>query len=687
MIDFEGAVNNIAISLFNSNSVNNNVEFKRVLFDVYITMLKQGFLCSESLTNEKLLSYTPYEYFPCDAHLVGSFYMTPAMLRIITKKYEQNVKLDISNDDKKQICNLSKLLPLTHEQANLYLINNNVIASEIAPEGIQYLINSVSNIHCKPVLMSIYPIDSSVKVERAKRNTKPSVYYFLPDVINKTKFNSHIESIKRQISRQSSYIGFSILTSICDSFPFKFNGKNIITVDFIRSILSARPEFKIIDDISCVTQEPSSSEFSSLLKQYLSNVGEISHNDAYNFFLRYFEYKKFKQGGYNKNADFGKTVKSKKDEKLQFSDIVDNIVPDYLLSVDDIIFVISNIEGIIVTEKNINFDGVDNSIYGVNESAWDAFFLSYCKSEREKNNAKYSISMRSAQEYFLNYISEQFKFYLNNDNGFFSVVDGYCCVNDENINYFNNRNSVYLKPNIDELNDSLGTKYVLLDEIKQKSLSNHDIYSEVFSEKWGKIESKNKEDPDFLFTNDDYVKDLTMVYVKSFYMHSLSLIEQQVSFSNKRIADCQKRRLFVHSFSKNDSTSKEFISALTKLDEREEYSLNKIAKLNTIRDAVLLSESYVESHKVLTEIDDIKSSRKSLRINPVALKAGFMLHEKIVQEGGKSLLSDIETWVNELIEHSWSGASGDSIIWKYARSNLSRYTSHPYHPFGLSDLD
>ncbi|ACH64673.1 hypothetical protein [Aliivibrio fischeri] len=684
MIDFEGRVNEIATSLYNEN-LTNSVDIKRVTFDIYITMLKQGFLCSESLTNEKLLSHVPYEYYPCNSHLVGSFYMTPAMLRIISKKYESYIKINISEEDKKEIVILSKMLPLTHEQANLYLLNNNVISNEIAPEGIQYLINNFSNISCKPVLLSIYPIDANAKVERAKRNTKPSIYYLLPDVINKTKFNTHLESIKRQVARQESYIGFSILSSICDSFPFKFNGKNILTTDFVRSILSSRPEFKLIDDISCISQDVSNSEFSSLLKQYINHVGTISHSDAYAFFLRYFEYKKFKQGGYSKNNDFGKTTKTKRDEKLQFSDIVDNVVIDYLFNVEDVIYILSNIDGFVIGDNSIDFDGIDSSIHGVNESAWDAFFLSFCKKIREEKSS-YTISLSDAQDYSIEYLNNRFDFYLNNENGFFSNKDKVCSVGQENIHYVNNRNSAYLKPDIDELNDMLGSKYVLLDEIKQKASSNHEVYSEVFSEKWKKVESKNKVDPDYLFTNDEYVNDLEMLYTKSFYTNSLSQIEQQISFSEKRIAESEKRRVFIQSFSHSEPSSKELNSSLSKLDEREFYAKNKIDQLKKIKKAVFTSESYIEWTKLLLEIEDIKSRKKLLRINPIELKAGLLIHEKIIQEGGDMLISDIKIWIDDVVRRSSSNGDGDGLLWKYVRSNLSRYISHPYHPFGLSEL-
>ncbi|MGN2715587.1 hypothetical protein ACTFQF_00145 [Aliivibrio fischeri] len=361
------------------------------------------------------------------------------------------------------------------------------------------------------------------------------------------------------------------------------------------------------------------------------------------------------------------------------------MVIDYLFNVEDVIYILSNIDGFVIGDNSIDFDGIDSSIHGVNESAWDAFFLSFCKKIREEKSS-YTISLSDAQDYSIEYLNNRFDFYLNNENGFFSNKDKVCSVGQENIHYVNNRNSAYLKPDIDELNDMLGSKYVLLDEIKQKASSNHEVYSEVFSEKWKKVESKNKVDPDYLFTNDEYVNDLEMLYTKSFYTNSLSQIEQQISFSEKRIAESEKRRVFIQSFSHSEPSSKELNSSLSKLDEREFYAKNKIDQLKKIKKAVFTSESYIEWTKLLLEIEDIKSRKKLLRINPIELKAGLLIHEKIIQEGGDMLISDIKIWIDDVVRRSSSNGDGDGLLWKYVRSNLSRYISHPYHPFGLSEL-
>ncbi|MHC5780214.1 hypothetical protein [Aliivibrio fischeri] len=157
-------------------------------------------------------------------------------------------------------------------------------------------------------------------------------------------------------------------------------------------------------------------------------------------------------------------------------------------------------------------------------------------------------------------------------------------------------------------------------------------------------------------------------------------------FSEKRIAESEKRRVFIQSFSHSEPSSKELNSSLSKLDEREFYAKNKIDQLKKIKKAVFTSESYIEWTKLLLEIEDIKSRKKLLRINPIELKAGLLIHEKIIQEGGDMLISDIKIWIDDVVRRSSSNGDGDGLLWKYVRSNLSRYISHPYHPFGLSEL-
>lgn len=654
--------------IFKSEIVSPNATFQRVQFGVYATILKSGLLNSNCLTYPELIENIPTQYYPCPTHMVDTFTLSTMMMQKTYKEYINHIDLDLSESDEKNLLDLFKMLPLTQEQCNMFLVNANVIEMPISADGLVYLLEKVTKKSISKSPISLYDAISDTSTTRHKRNSKPSVFIITNEQFSSYSLKSHFAKVIRAVRGMNIQFGFVVPSLLCAEMPLMQKKINKFTPAMLSSILSSRAEYEYLSDKIVVAGKVDDSEFIKLLSLLVKKTSPLPLSKLLSFFIQLFEYKTF-------------SSKSRKRlSKKKFS--LDDISKDFDVSIVSKEILVSVIAlSDVLTIKDINGESVisikddfKDTDYFDRESYWYDVFLSYLAS-----NAGHEYSLDGCIKFYVEFMKDSFERVINEPNGFFNSIGDEFSVDDDNVIFQENRSGEFIQPDLDIVTDEITYKLSAKDELENLGLSNFSVYEEAFNDAWkpkkgSKIKKLNALD---LYYNEDYIKDFTEWMTHSRPKSALNLLRTDIETSTKNLISQKKRLAYIESNSdQTDEDSR--ITAIENTGNRISQWQHRIDRNNEVIECVLSSELSTSLEELDNELLELYAKRKSLRIKTKEFECSKIIHDYILSKGRKAnreeLMAYIEDYLNSL---SLTTTKDGSVIYR------TLYNMYTYHPFNV----
>ncbi|MFB9254158.1 hypothetical protein, partial [Vibrio agarivorans] len=284
------------------------LDLARVKFDLYVTLIYQGFLSSEQMTFHTVLDLVPFEYLPCPKEQAPSFYVTTATIDRTVKKYRDfvlnNIKLDAGS--LLSIASVVNKLPLSHTEVNQLLLESGVIPHPVSTRAIEFLFtlhnDSIDNGGVKSVNLYISSKNFRSDGTRYERNTRPSyVVFALASKEKRVKAISTV--IIRTAEIVSGLIGFvhsrHVALIVHDRHKTKVNAlfeSYDHLEDFIKVFITSRYKdapIQIDDNkaLIAVSDEINESDINHSLEHYLSMTGQLALDKFPEYVERLLTYK------------------------------------------------------------------------------------------------------------------------------------------------------------------------------------------------------------------------------------------------------------------------------------------------------------------------------------------------------------------------------------------------------------
>ncbi len=667
--------------LHDSGLISPSADYDRVLLDVYLTVLKCGLLTSDSLTYSELLERTPSKYYPCPLHMVDTYNLSTLTVQNRVKKCLDLLEFELSDSDIESIKELYGLLPLTTDQANTFLINKDVIDSRYSHDGICFLIKLATKKDVKKAPINIYDEvadNSSGEKERAKRNSKPSVFVICPDNIQPQKLKVHFLKVLRAVRAMTNQLGFVVLDLVCNSAPLVIKKRNVITVDLVKSVLSARTEYEYVSNGIVIASDIDKSEYVRLLALLLNKVGSVPTSFASTFFKSFYEYKL--QASRVKSSDSSDRSNRK---KIAFFDLVSgfdvNTIDERTI---ESVVELSNILSVSSDAISVNQEMKDSDILH-NDSYWLSIYLDFISSTCTSNP-----TLDDLCNYYVDVARNSFEKAFKNPNGFFGVAGENLFVSDDHSLYANNRRGEFVQPDFDSVNDDIAFKLSKLDELKTLGQSNFSVYEEAFMAVWKpkKGSKAKKRSLMELYSDSEFVSDLRTWMVNSRPQSAINYLKTDNATCDYCISSLVKRLAYIksqESLIQNSSDSEALDTTISNTEHKIElWNERKSINLEILND-VSQSELSVKMEAINAELEVLYALRKSLRIKTKEFESHLLIHDWIVQSGGTLAVERVYDMAESYLSVLCSKSVPANVPVYHALYNLFNY-----HPFGcyLSDL-
>lgn len=667
--------------LYGSTFNSSNFSAKRVLFDVYITFLKCGLLSKESLVFKTLLDNTPTKYYPCTPNMVDSYSVSTLTLQNTFNKYVGNINLEISKSDEEALVKLHSLLPLTTDQANSYLIQNEVIDNQISTDGIMFLLGSVCKSGVVKVPIVIYDstyLNTVSNGERTKRNSNPSVFLILPSSMKQAKVKNHFVNVIRAVRSMTSQVGFVIPELICSSLPLMDSGKNILTPDLLTSILSERKEFEFLSDKLLVVSDIDSSELIRLLTLLVGASESLPTKLLCDFFKSFFEYKHM----YSRSKGTKSVVD--KNSKTSFAKISNDF--DISVISTSILTNMIDLSKLLTVEENgksisISSTAVNSNVFS-DLGYWMEFYLDFISATTSSQSASFEslLQMYSAR------VRNKYMEALRSENDFFSISNGIVSVSESNIVFSKNRSGEFVQPDFDYIVDSISLTISKLDELKAIGQSNFEVYQMAFLDKWKpkKGSHAGKRTMLELYLDEEYCEDLKEWLTQSKSQLAVNYINSDIGICQPLISSISSRLKYMkgaydnlssHTSNNANALHDSIKSASARL---QQWQLRVDKNMAILNDVAASSMSLKESnyHK---EIEALEVKRKQCRIPTRFYEAQHKIQSWVVENGGELPLDDVNRKVDELC-----AMLGSKKITKSSSDYHTLYNFYNYHPFKVA---
>ena len=681
MIKPNQLVHKNAERLYGSTFNSSNFSAKRVLFDVYITFLKCGLLRKDSLVFKSLLDNTPTKYYPCSPNMVDSYSVSTLTLQNTFNKYVGNIDLEISESDEEALIKLNSLLPLTTEQANRYLMKNEVIDSPISTDGIMFLLGVVCKLGVVKVPIVIYDstyLNTVSNGERAKRNSTPSVFLILPSSMKQLKVKNHFVNVIRAVRSMTTQVGFVMPELICSSLPLMDGDKNILTPELLTSILSERKEFEFLSDKILVVSDVDSSEFIRLLTLLASASESLPKELLSDFFRAFFEYKHMysrSKGTKTVSDKNSKTSFAKISKDFDFSDITSSIL-DNMVELSELLTFNEDGKSVSVSSAAVNSNVFSELGY------WMEFYLDFISASKLSK----STSFDSLLQMYSTRVRNKYTEALRNENDFFRISNGIVSVSDSNIVFSKNRSGEFVQPDFDYIVDSISLTISKLDELKAIGQSNFEVYQMAFLDKWKpkKGTHAGKRTMLELYLDEEYCEDLKEWLTQSKNQLAVNYINSDIGLCQPLISSISSRikymkgaydNLSSHT-SNNANALHDSIKAAT--SRLQQWQLRVDKNMSILNDIAVSDMSLKESnyHK---EIEDLELRRKKCRIPTRFYEAHHKIQSWVIENGGELSLDDVTRKVDELC-----AMLSSKKITKSSSDYHTLYNFYNYHPFKVA---
>ncbi|AZS26292.1 hypothetical protein DYL72_15395 [Vibrio anguillarum] len=680
MIDIKKHIEDISISLKNKEDKFYLYEFSKIRFGVYLSFLKMGLVHDEDLANRELIENTPSEYLPCAPSVSDSFHLSTQTVRTTLIEFTPYIHFSLSEEDKESITDIVNSLPLTITQINALLQSKLVVRHSVTANGFCFLARLATGV--EPQICRINPISSraisSLNSDRFRRFEKPFINMIFPNDMKSKFIISLIDKMIRSAEKLSALMGVVDLDCITELPANKDNNnEKFISPDVLHSVLSVRSEFKTINGHACLIESNLDSGFIEILSVFVGRCGFIHKDRLVRFFESYFHFKtKERAGRIDKHK---KSVKGNSlSTKVSKYDFNKNIT-DSFFKKEVVLSAVDN-SGIFYCDDSDNYK-LKKGIKPASQKAyWVELLLDFVVNNREKVDAnRASKSSESSPSHialeFRNYCADVYErelaFALETPMSFFRKDGDTIFIDDECIEFANNRRGDFIEPDAsecDELSLSIISK---MNDIKDLGYSNHDIYKSVFDSKW----KKSKEAVIALYMNDDYVDDLSLWLKKSFFSQSVNFLRSDIAIAEQYKVTLSSRMAYIDALMKTDSSPN-----LNEVKDRIEYRLEccekRVSTNLRLIDEVLSTPDYLQYKALQEELNTIKIRKSSLKITGRQFKAYLHLHDFIVTQKGKATKSELLAFIDNYIADLKMAKSDDGVVF---RNNCYWLVSN--HPF------
>lgn len=628
------------------------LELQRIQFDLYVTLIYQGFLSDEQMTFHNVLDSVPFEFLPCPKEQAPSFYVTTATIDRTVKKYREFIlsNIDVSSSQIETLRNVISQLPLSHTQLNSALIEKGVIPQPVSIRAIEHLfslcVDDVKSDSVKAVNLYISSKNFRPDGTRYERNTRPSYVVF--DLASKEKSIKALSTVViRTAEIIAGYIGIVHLEHIASIVLDRHANKvkslfsnNEHFNDFISVFLKQRYKnlclsSETTDDIVAISDDLVESDISHSLEHYLSLVGGLPLNKLPEFLYRLLKYKEvLARTGVQKTTSDGKVSLRVVSENFEISFV--NMVSS--LELVNALPFSSVINGNIVRTERGKFIPNDDVTLAI------GIGIDYLNAG---NTFTSSISSSSIIEKMREQYASSFKQQLidasKDPQGLFEYNGRKYSVNNANISRSTNVQGYYLHDEYLEVTDDIISKrnaihdtLTIRKDVFKKGLQ---FFQKTFSNQSDHLPdiAVDKSHPN----HERYISNRYDLLSYADYDSSRLYLINEIRRCDKQIQSLSKYLKYLESLENSSSyevTIKNTSERLEKWQKIKEADYDLIVELES-------SDINLEIQSLKVKLDSLERHRKTLRIGHNQYKAHLLLHDYILKVG-KCTQPELNEFIN-----------------------------------------
>ncbi|MDE5179223.1 hypothetical protein [Vibrio fluvialis] len=685
MNNIKERIEELAISLKRDNDAYYAIDVQKIKFGLYLSFLKKGYFQEDDLANDDLLSNTPTQYLPCDVSIVDTFHLSTPTVRSIVLEYSQFASLSLSEQDAEVIRDLSKSLPLTIEQINFALLAKGVFPNSISTSAFCEIATQVCGGNFSS--FRLYPVSArrtqsgelGVRLGRFER----SAVMIVTTESSEKKLKSVFPKLIRACEKMAALTYAVDLQCAVDLKVNKLNKKTLISIDTIMAVLSARDDFYQVSSDCCILSSAHSAranDFVHTLVPYIKAFGSMSIERLPVMFRRFFDYR-VRVGSY-------RTAKSGGSDRVSSLDFSRGYTDGFF-----------SMPTVLACLRHSGYFEISDTLVTLSDTAPDVKLFSYWHEmllsfvvERQNDVYDFYSCLETNQNYerhlgytFAEYCAEKYKLEmlsaLKEPRGFFIKQGSGYSVDDATVMFADNHRGDYIEPTATVCDELILLTMNKLDEHKQISTSNFTLYKDAIDKEWKTKGTKRATLPN-LYSNAEYVADLEIWFTYSHFQQSLTYLRSDTVVCEKAIELLKGRRAYIESLERlsDGSLSERVLSSIEptieRLDSRIALYENRIEVNRRLSDAVLQSDRYKSYLELMSELEELKERKQSLKISAREYKAHLFIHDYLRKAGDVVTETDMLTVIDEHIKSLLITTTSDGATW-YNNGHVL-VTTHPY---------
>lgn len=629
-----------------------NVDFRRVRFEVYLTLSYIGFFNETQLTHDNLIESIPKEYLPCDIEQAETFHLTSTTVARIIKKHTSFIKgeLSISPKDLSSLTLVHKNLPLTMQQANKDLVQSGVIANYISPRAMEFLFDLfIDGCDVKVSIIFKSMKNADEDGNRFERNTRPSI-----KVISESKDTKALKQLSPFIVRCCDTVGRLIAV-----VPYTLVGKIVSEYqsELVSSLFTTPKSFSDYCHSLCgekyqggegnvsVHEDLPESDAYILLWQYLSTVSTLRVKDVHSFLIRVIRYK---ANNSRRRGSSSKLISTLAIANVISHDDISDVSINMLLSAINFI----EVKGDVVCLKEDEFfdvEGIDNiTIHTI---------LDYLHKHKHfsKKHSKSDIASE-LQNHFAEIMKSKLVSAIDSPQGFFGIEGDTFFITSEHKTYKENHSGNCVRPDYDLISDELFNETTLFKQELIGMKSKYALHFEAFKEKWSSyVFSSALLVDDTHKDHEEYIADRFEILLGTDYRScQMWLVSEK-----KRVLRLMESYTQCLSYYETIDDSSSYARTIEHVKKRMTKWEKVLSHLGEELIMITSSDSYrlYQTHE--KNVADLIESRSKLQIKPSQYKAHILIHNFIARTG-KVTRADVKAYIEKYSQYLVGNFTDDS---------------------------